>query len=133
MLLFRKTTSERVVQNKPGPWWLRCSRLIPLVTPNIFGIRMKICQASHGRNEQYKVINLRSDTFGNPIFQMVLQNQPSSRIISVLGCFAWLCQLVAKCKNGLTKSIFYIKNHPNLSQSFFLSQKNTNLGTQFSY
>ena len=35
-----------------------------------------------------KVINLKSDTFGNPIFQKGLQNQPSSPIISVLGWFA---------------------------------------------
>ena len=34
-----------------------------------------------------------------------------------------LCQLVEK-------SIFYVKNHPNLSQ-FFFSLKNTNLETYF--
>ena len=32
-----------------------------------------------------KVINVGSNTFGNPIFQKGLQNQPFSRIISVLG------------------------------------------------
>ena len=35
-----------------------------------------------------KVINLGSDTFGNPIFQKGLQNKPSSLTISVLGFFA---------------------------------------------
>ena len=45
------------------------------------------------------VINLRSDTFGNPIFQKVLQNQPSSLIISALS-----------------------KNHPNLSDFFFIEK-----------
>ena len=34
------------------------------------------------------VINLESDTFGNPIFQKSLQNQPFSTIISILSCFA---------------------------------------------
>ena len=43
---------------------------------------------------QIRVINLGSDTFGNPIFQKGLQNQPSSPIISILGCFAQLCHLV---------------------------------------
>ena len=38
------------------------------------------------------VMRVRSDTFGDPIFQKGLQNQPSSRIISILGCFAQLCQ-----------------------------------------
>ena len=33
-------------------------------------------------------------------------------------------------KNGLSKSIFYVKNHPNLSQ-FFFSLKNTNLEAHF--
>ena len=36
-----------------------------------------------------EVNNLGRDTFGNPIFQTVLQNQPSSRIISILGCFVY--------------------------------------------
>ena len=35
-----------------------------------------------------------SETFSNPIFQKVLQNFPSFRIISVPGCFAQLCFLV---------------------------------------
>ena len=35
-----------------------------------------------------KVINVGSDTYGNPIFHEGLQNQPFSWIISVLGCFA---------------------------------------------
>ena len=35
-----------------------------------------------------KVINLGRDTFGNPIFYKVLQNQPTSLIISLPECFA---------------------------------------------
>ena len=46
-----------------------------------------------------RVINLKSDTFGSPIFQKVLRNQPFSLIISVPWCFTQLCRLVAKCKN----------------------------------
>ena len=34
-----------------------------------------------------EVINLRSDTFGTPIFQTALWNYPSSLIISISGCF----------------------------------------------
>ena len=41
-----------------------------------------------------KVINLGSDTFGNPNFQKVLQNYPSSPIISIPRCIAYLCYLV---------------------------------------
>ena len=37
---------------------------------------------------QFRVINLGSNTFGDPIFQKGLQNQPFSTIISVLSCFA---------------------------------------------
>ena len=44
-----------------------------------------------------------------------------------LPSFASLSQSV---KNGLSKSIFYVKNHPNLSQ-FFFSLKNTNLEAHF--
>ena len=40
--------------------------------------------------------------------------------------FASLSQ---SAKNGLSKSIFYVKNHPNLSQFFLL--KNTNLEAHF--
>ena len=36
---------------------------------------------------------------------------------------------VNKCKIWLSKSIFYVKNHPNLSQCFSL--KNSNLGANF--
>jgi hypothetical protein len=35
-----------------------------------------------------KVINLGSDTFGNPIFQKGLQNWPSFQIMSIPGCLA---------------------------------------------
>ena len=34
------------------------------------------------------------------------QNQPSSQIIRVLGCFAQFCQLVAKCENWTYKVNF---------------------------
>ena len=34
------------------------------------------------------IVNLKSDTFSNPIFQKFLQNQPSSPITSIPGCFA---------------------------------------------
>ena len=72
-----------------------------------------------------KVIIVGSDTFGNPIFLEGLQNQPFSRIISVLICFAQLCQLA---KNGLSKSIFY---QSSKSFSIFFSLKNTNLEAHF--
>jgi hypothetical protein len=39
---------------------------------------------------QFKVMNLRSDTFSNPLIQKVPQNYQSSPIIDVLECFAWL-------------------------------------------
>jgi hypothetical protein len=39
-----------------------------------------------------------SDTFGNPYFQMVLQNQQFSPIIGAFGCFAKHFGLVKKCQ-----------------------------------
>ena len=53
-----------------------------------------------------RIMRVRNNTFGNPIFQNGLQNQPSSRIMSILGCFAQLCQLSAKCKNWTFKVNF---------------------------
>ena len=50
---------------------------------------------------QVSVMRVGSDTFGDPIFQSGLQNQPSSRI-----CFAQLCQLGAKCENWTFKVNF---------------------------
>ena len=40
------------------------------------------------KDEEFRVMRVGSDTFGDPIFQKGLQNQPSSGIMSVLGCFA---------------------------------------------
>ena len=77
-----------------------------------------------------KVINVGSDTFGNPIFHEGLQNQPFSRIISVLGCFAQLCQLVAKCKKWTFKVNFLCQKSSE-SFSIFFSLKNTNLEAHF--
>ena len=77
-----------------------------------------------------KNINIRSDTFGNPIFQKGLQNQPFSRIISVLGCFAYLCQLVAKCEKWTFKVNFLCQKSSE-SFSIFFSLKNTNLEAHF--
>ena len=57
-------------------------------------------------NLQGSVMRIGSDTFGNPIFQNGLQNQPSSQIISILGCFAQLCQLGTKCENWTFKVNF---------------------------
>ena len=39
-----------------------------------------------------------SDTFDNPYFQMVLQNQQFSPIIGAFGCFAKHFGLVKKCQ-----------------------------------
>ena len=39
-------------------------------------------------------------------------------------------KLSKSAKISLSKSIFYVKNHPNLSQ-FFFSLKNMNLGAHF--
>ena len=77
-----------------------------------------------------KVINVGSDTFGNPIFHEGLQNQPFSRIISDLGCFAQLCQLVAKCKKWTFKVNFLCQKSSE-SFSIFFSLKNTNLEAHF--
>ena len=52
------------------------------------------------------VMRVGSDTFGDPIFQNSLPNQPSSPIVSILGCFAQLCQLSAKCENWTFKVSF---------------------------
>ena len=79
---------------------------------------------------QSKVINVQSDTFGNPIFHEGLQNQPFSRIISVLGCFAQLCQLVAKCEKWTFKVNFLCQKSSE-SFSIFFSLKNTNLEAHF--
>ena len=76
------------------------------------------------------VMRVGSDTFGDPIFQNGLQNQPSSRIISILGCFAQLCQLGAKCKNWTFKVNFLCQKSSE-SFSIFFSLKNTNLGAHF--
>ena len=52
-----------------------------------FGLMGEICL------QIFKVVNLGSDTFGNPIFQRGSQNQSSSQIISVPGCLAYtVCQ-----------------------------------------
>ena len=48
-----------------------------------------------------KVVNLESNTFGSPIFQTGLQNQPSSQIISIPGCFAQLCRLLKNQKSNI--------------------------------
>ena len=76
------------------------------------------------------VMRVRSDAFGDPIFQNGLQNQPSFRIISVLGCFAQLCQLVAKCKKWTFKVNFLCQKSSE-SFSFFFSLKDTNLEAHF--
>ena len=76
------------------------------------------------------VMRVGSDTFGDPTFQKGLQNQPSSRIISVLGCFAQLCQLVAKCKKWTSKVNFLCQKSSE-SFSIFFSLKNTNLEAHF--
>ena len=55
------------------------------------------------------VINLGSDTFGNPIFQKVLQNQPSSLIITI-------ATSSQSSKIGLSKWIFYV----NLKKALLL-------------
>ena len=83
-----------------------------------------VCQATLDRlnqrvvergTVQFKVIKLGSDTFSNPIFQKGLENQPSSPIISVLGCLA----LPPRQKFGLILVIkFFLnlklsKNHLN--------------------
>ena len=39
-----------------------------------------------------------SETFGNPYFQMVLQNQQFSPIIGAFGCFAKNFGVVKKCQ-----------------------------------
>jgi hypothetical protein len=44
-----------------------------------------------------KVIDIGSDTFGNQFIQKILQNQPSSPILSIPKCFADLCGLAKKC------------------------------------
>ena len=46
-----------------------------------------------------KVINVGSDTFGNPIFHEGLHNQPFSRIISVLECFAYTTKSISDTHN----------------------------------
>ena len=76
------------------------------------------------------VMRVGTDTFGDPIFQNGLQNQPSSRIISVLGCFAQLCQLGEKCENWTFKVNFLCQKSSE-SFSIFFSLKNTNLGAHF--
>ena len=76
------------------------------------------------------VMRVGSDTFGDPIFQKGLQNQPFSWIISVLGCFAQLCQLVAKCEYWTFKVNFLCQKSSE-SFSIFFSLKNTNLGAHF--
>ena len=60
-------------------------------TPHVSGGDDQKIEAAHGiyiRAVKSKVINVGSDTFGNPIFYEGLQNQPFSQIISVLGYFA---------------------------------------------
>ena len=54
------------------------------------------------------VMRVGSDTFCDPIFQKGSQSLPSSQIISILGCFALLCQLAlgAKCENWSFKVNF---------------------------
>ena len=62
---------------------------------------------------QTKVMRVRSNTFGDPLIQKISQNELSSPIISVL------CNYVKRCKYQTLKSVFYVKNHPNLSDFFF--------------
>ena len=47
-----------------------------------------------------------SDTFWQPIFQMILQNQQSSPIIGAFGCFAKHFSLVKMCQNLTFKVTF---------------------------
>ena len=53
-----------------------------------------------------RVMRVGSNTFSDLIFQKGLQNQPSSGITSVLGCFAQICQLGGKCENWTFKVTF---------------------------
>ena len=68
------------------------------------------------------VMRVGSDTFGDPIFQNGLQNQPSSQIISVLGCFAQLCQLGAKCENWTFKVNFLCQKSSESLSFFFIEE-----------
>ena len=65
------------------------------------------------------VMRLGSDTFGDPIFQNGLQNKPSSQIISIQGCFAYLCQLSTKCKNWTFKVNFLCQKSSETPWFFF--------------
>ena len=53
-----------------------------------------------------KVMKVGSDTFWQPIFQMILQNQQSSPIIGAFGCFAKHFSLVKMCQNLTFKVTF---------------------------
>ena len=66
-------------------------------------------------NHLRKVINLGSDTFGIPIFQMALWNYPSSfnKRLRMLCLALWPRRKVRKLD---------FQNHPNLSEFFFIEE-----------
>ena len=71
-------------------------------------------------------IHLGSVTFGNTIIQKVSQNQPSSPIISILGCFVQLCHLIAKCQSWTFKMNFLYQKSSifgNVNFKIFFLQK----------
>ena len=79
-----------------------------------------------------RVVDLGSDTFGNPIFQKDLQNWPFSPIISVLSCFATSSKIgpdfsnIVFFKLNLQKNNSYKKCAPKLL--FFNKKKSERFG-----
>ena len=65
-----------------------------------------------------RVFNFGSDTFGNPIFRRSYKiSNPRSR--DALPSFT---TILWNAKIGLSKWIFYVKNHLNLSDFFFIEE-----------
>ena len=101
------------------PCWtvLGCTNI-----PNSFWLSDQLISMVRYSQVVTSVMRVRSDTFSDPIFQKGLQNQPSSQIISILGCFTQLCQLVAKYKKWTFKVNFLCQKLSKSFSFFFIEQ-----------
>jgi hypothetical protein len=75
-------------------------------------------------NIPWSVGNLGSDTFSNPIFQKVLQNEPSSLVIGVQGCYV-VSDFFFCCRIRVKEHIFdynYFLVTSILKQLFYYNQ-----------